>query len=70
MRTAVELDESLLKEAETLTGLHERDVLMRAALEALIERERAHQLARLGGTAPNLEDIPRRRFERCVPAAG
>jgi hypothetical protein len=36
--------------------------LLREALKALIEREAARRLAALGGTMPELEDIPRRRF--------
>jgi hypothetical protein len=34
---------------------------MREALKALIERESARRLARLGGTEPDLKPIPRRR---------
>ena len=32
-------------------------------LTALIERESARRLARLGGSQPSLTEIPRRRFE-------
>jgi hypothetical protein len=35
--------------------------VVRAALEALIQREASRRLARLGGSMPELEDIPRRR---------
>jgi len=61
MRTTVNLDEELLKEAEELTGVSERSKLIRDGLEALIQREAARRLARLGGTMPEFEDIPRRR---------
>lgn len=61
MRTTVTLDEELLKEAEELTGISERSKLIRDGLEALIQREAARRLARLGGTMPDFEDIPRRR---------
>jgi Arc/MetJ family transcription regulator len=61
MRTSLEIDDHLLQEAEELTGVHEREKLVRVALTALIERESARKLARLGGTDPHLEDIPRRR---------
>ena len=61
MRTTVTLDDQLLERAVALTGLRERGVLLREALRALIERESARRLARLGGTEPDLEPAPRRR---------
>jgi Arc/MetJ family transcription regulator len=63
MRTTVTLDDALLSKAQNLSGLKDRGQLMREALEALIERESARRLSRLGGTEPQLEDIPRRRGE-------
>ena len=60
MRRTVTLDEELLKEAEDLTGITERSRLIRDGLEALIQRETAQRLARLGGTAPDVQ-ISRRR---------
>ncbi len=61
MRTTMALDDELVAEAQDLTGLKEKSSLMREALKALIERESARRLARLGGTEPNLEAPPRRR---------
>ena len=61
MRTTVNLDEELFSRAQILTGITERSVLLRTALIALIERESALRLARLGGSQPQLEDVPRRR---------
>jgi hypothetical protein len=61
MRTTVILDDQLLERAFDLTGVRERSVLLREALEALIERECARRLARLGGTEPDLAPAPRRR---------
>lgn len=61
MRTTVNLDDRLLEEAQRLTGTKERTALIHAGLEALIERESARRLARLGGSEPQLEPIPRRR---------
>jgi Arc/MetJ family transcription regulator len=61
MRTTLNLDDALLDEAQRLTGLTEKAALVRAALEALIERESARRLARLGGTEPALAPIPRRQ---------
>ena len=61
MRTTVVLDDDLLAQAEEYTGLKERSVLLREALTALIQREAARRLARMGGTEPTLRSIPRRR---------
>ena len=61
MRTTVNLDETLLSQAQRLSGLTERNALLREGLKALIERESARRLARLGGSEPQLEPIPRRR---------
>lgn len=61
MRTTVTIDDDLLKDATEMSGLTERSALIRAGLVALIERESARRLARLGGSQPHLEDIPRRR---------
>jgi Arc/MetJ family transcription regulator len=61
MRTTVTLDESLLNQAQLLSGVQERSALLREALNALIQRESARRLARLGGSEPQLEAIPRRR---------
>ncbi|MEP6870280.1 MAG: type II toxin-antitoxin system VapB family antitoxin [Anaerolineaceae bacterium] len=61
MRTTVNLDEALVEQAQLITGVRERSALLRAGLIALIERESARRLARLGGTEPQLENVPRRR---------
>lgn len=60
MRTTMALDDDLLLRAQDLTGLTEKTALVREALKALIEREAARRLARLGGTEPALEAPPRR----------
>jgi Arc/MetJ family transcription regulator len=64
MRTTITLDDELLARAEQLTNLHERSALIREALNALIEREAARRLARLGGSVPNAKAPPRRRSKR------
>ena len=61
MRTTLALDDDLIRIAQEFTGLAEKTALVREALKALIERESARRLAALGGTMPELEDIPRRR---------
>lgn len=61
MRMTVTIDESLLREARTLTGIRQRSTLLSLGLEALIAREAARRLAKMGGTQPQLRPIPRRR---------
>jgi Arc/MetJ family transcription regulator len=63
MRTTVALDDDLLNEAQRLTGTVEMSALLRQALGALIERESAARLARLGGTEPLARSAPRRRTQ-------
>lgn len=61
MRTTLNIDDELLAEAQRMTGLMERTALVREGLRALIERESARRLARLGGSEHQLKAIPRRR---------
>lgn len=61
MRTTLALDDDLVREAQRLTGTSEKSALVRQALKALIERESARRLARLAGSEPALNAIPRRR---------
>lgn len=63
MRSTVTLDDDLLQKAHEFTGIEERSALLRAALKALLHREASRRLAKLGGTMPDLEDIPRRRVD-------
>ena len=60
MRTTINIDDQLFEEAARLTGMKEKTALVRESLRALIERESARRLARLGGSEPQLEEIPRR----------
>jgi Arc/MetJ family transcription regulator len=61
MRTTINVDEQLLAEARRITGMRERTALIHAGLRALIERESARRLAKLGGSDPELTPVPRRR---------
>ena len=61
MRTTVTIDDELLAEAQRLSGIEERPMLLREALRALIERESARRLAALGGSEKRLKPVPRRR---------
>lgn len=61
MRTTVNIDEDLLAKAIQLTGPMDRTAVLSEGLKALIERESARRLARLGGSQPALKAAPRRR---------
>jgi Arc/MetJ family transcription regulator len=63
MRTTVALDDDLVAQAQEFTGLKEKSALLREALKALVEREAARRLILLGGSAPDVQAIPRRRTE-------
>ena len=60
MRTTLNLDDELLAQAHQLSGLTERTQLIREALLALVERESARRLSKLGGTEAKLQPIARR----------
>jgi Arc/MetJ family transcription regulator len=62
MRTTITLNDELVAAAQEYTGIMEKSALVRAALEALVQREAARRLAKMGGTAPDLKVAPRRRF--------
>jgi Arc/MetJ family transcription regulator len=64
MRTTLALDDALVAKASSFTGVRRKSALIHEALKALIERESAKRLARLGGSEPRLASIPRRRATR------
>jgi Arc/MetJ family transcription regulator len=61
MRTTLALDDDLVRIAQEFTGVVEKTALVREALKSLIERESSRRLAALGGSMPEMEEIPRRR---------
>lgn len=61
MRTTLILDDALIEQARGLTGVTEKTKLVHEGLRALIARESARRLARLGGTEPALRAAARRR---------
>lgn len=61
MKTTMILDDLLVKRALELTGMKEKTAVVHAGLHALIARESARRLAKLGGTMPDIELAPRRR---------
>ncbi|MGB6686674.1 MAG: type II toxin-antitoxin system VapB family antitoxin [Terracidiphilus sp.] len=62
MRMTATIDDALLAQGRALTGIRENGPLLKSALLALIQRESALRLARLGGSQPDLKkDALRRR---------
>lgn len=61
MRSTLNIDDEMLRKAAALTGENEKTALVRMGLEALIARESARRLARLGGTEPRLSSVRRKR---------
>ncbi|HTO33184.1 MAG TPA: type II toxin-antitoxin system VapB family antitoxin [Pararhizobium sp.] len=57
----VVLDGEMLKRAQIYTGLTTKSAVIRHALQSLTYLEAGKKLAELGGSQPDLEDIPRRR---------
>jgi hypothetical protein len=62
MRTTVNIDDELLAKATRLAGPMDRTAILSEGLKALIERESARRLARLGGSQPKIQAAPRRRI--------
>jgi Arc/MetJ family transcription regulator len=61
VRTTLNIDDNLLEQAAAMTGVKEKTTLVKLGLEALIARESARRLARLGGSEKQLAGVPRRR---------
>ena len=59
MRTTVTLDEEIVAKAVKLTGIEERSVLVREAMETLVRIENGRLLAALGGSEPQAQAAPR-----------
>ena len=63
MRTTLNIEDKLISTASKLTGIKEKTSLVKLGLEALIAKESAKRLAKLGRTEKNIKDIPRRRIQ-------
>jgi len=61
MRTTLNIEDDLIEKAIKMTGIKEKTALVKLGLEALIARESARRLAKLGGTQKQLQEIPRRK---------
>jgi Arc/MetJ family transcription regulator len=64
MRTTLILDDELVERARKLTGIQEKTTLVHRGLEELVARSSARMLATLGGTAPKMKAVPRRRSRK------
>ncbi len=62
MRTTLNIEDTLVERASELTGVKEKTTLVKLGLEALIAKESARRLAKLGGTQRQLKVVPRRRI--------
>lgn len=65
MRTTVTIDDALYEQALKLaaSGVDKPSDLFREAIETYVRVRTARRLAALGGAAPEMQDIPRRRGE-------
>jgi Arc/MetJ family transcription regulator len=61
MRSTLNINDDLLREAQRLSGLKEKTAVIHAGLHALIARESARRLAALGKSERRLRPVPRRR---------
>ncbi len=64
MRTTLNLDDALMREAMRATGLREKTAVVHEGLRAIIAREAARRLIALGGTMPGAKAPRRRRARR------
>jgi Arc/MetJ family transcription regulator len=63
MRTTLNIDDDLYKQASELTGISEKTALLRVSLQALIERESSKRLAQLACSEPQAVYISRRQAD-------
>ncbi len=62
MRTTVTIDDELYKQALDMADPEmDKSDLFREAIKTFVRVQAAKRLADLGGTAPDMQDVPRRR---------
>lgn len=68
MRTTLTIEDHLFAKAVALAepGI-EKSALLRECVKAFIQMQTARRLAALGGQAPDIELVPRRREEAPIP---
>lgn len=62
MRTTVTLDDDLMAAAAEYSGLTEKSAIIRLALQEYVAAEASRRLARMGGSQPDFEPGPRKRY--------
>ncbi|NOJ41616.1 type II toxin-antitoxin system VapB family antitoxin [Bradyrhizobium australiense] len=62
MRIEISIDDHLFANARRFAGFADKPAVVRIALKAFVEREAGRRLAKMGGSDPNAEAPPRRRF--------
>jgi Arc/MetJ family transcription regulator len=64
MRTTVTIDDSLYQQAIEMAdpGMDKADIF-REAIKTFVRVQAGKRLAALGGTVPEIQDVPRRRGE-------
>ena len=64
MRTTVTIDDALYEKALELADINvNKSDIFREAIKTYVRVQAAKRLAALGGTMPEIKDIPRRRDE-------
>ena len=68
MRTTVTIDDELYQRAlEVADPAMEKGDLFREAMKVFVRVQAGKRLAALGGKAPKMKDIPRRRPAKALP---
>lgn len=63
MRTTLNLNEDLVRQAMEASGIHEKTKLLHRGLELILEAEAVERLIRMGGSQKNAQAGRRRRVE-------
>jgi Arc/MetJ family transcription regulator len=64
MRTTLNLDDDLIRDAREMTGIQEKTALIHKALRDLLAREAAKRLIAMGGSQPDFMAGRRRRSKK------
>ncbi|PAU74805.1 type II toxin-antitoxin system VapB family antitoxin [Halomonas salipaludis] len=65
MRTTITIDDALYEQALSLAepGMDKPADIVREAIQTYVRVQAGRRLAALGATAPDMQDVPRRREE-------
>ena len=68
MRTTVTIDDALYAKALELADTHmDKSDIFREAMKTFVRVQAAKRLATLGGSMPEIQDVPRRRDQPVAP---